>query len=243
MDGKQKDYAYSTLKAHWVVLNGAFKYAIYPTKYINDNPMIYVVRKKINRNLETFLDVEESSTIKTLEQDIFNKILELNKDTIYYLSLMIAYHTGARPGEICGISWDDVNLNSKTIRINKSMFYNAEKKRWELGKTKNGKPRTFDFGDTLYQLLKAEQKKQLADKLYYGTHYKNIFYDVVKEEGLSHIILTNESNHTTSIDFVCKKKDGDILTNQTLKYLVKRTKNSLGIDFHFHMIRPHMLLF
>lgn len=59
----------------------------------------------------------------------------------------------------------------------------------------------------------------------------------MNEDEINHIVLTESNHKTTPIDFVCKKKDGDVFTNQTLKYMVKKTKKSLGIDFHFHMLR------
>ena len=36
---------------------------------------------------------------------------------------------------------------------------------------------------------------------------------------------------------LCRKDDGEILTNQTLKYLAKKVKTQLNINFNFHMLR------
>lgn len=238
IDEKQKKYAESTLKAHLVVLNGAFRYAVYPKKYIKDNPMLYVTKKKINRNLDTFLDIEEDSNIKVITQDEYNKILEYCTGSIYYLPIIIGYHTGCRAGEICGLTWNDIDFKDKTLRINKSMFYNVEKKRWELGKTKGGKPRTIDIGDTLINILKDERKRQMTQKLNYGEHYKKIFYNLIEEDGMKHIVLSEEeSAEAVYMDFICRKEDNSLFTNQTTKYCARRIVRDLKIDFNFHMLR------
>lgn len=238
IDAKQKEYAASTLKSHLVVLNGAFKYAVYPKKYIKDNPMLYVTKKKINRNLDTFLDIEDDSKIKILTQDEYNKILDYCKGTIYYIPVIIGYHTGCRAGEVCGLTWNDIDLNQKTLRINKSMFYNVERKRWELGKTKGGKPRTIDIGDTLIDILKQERRRQKSQSLYYGEHYQKYYYDLIEEDGMRHIVITTEeSPESVPLDFVCQKEDNSLFTNQTTKYCAKRIVRDLNIDFNFHMLR------
>lgn len=238
VDEKQKKYAASTLKSHFVVLNGAFRYAVYPKNYIKTNPMLNVTKKKINRNIDTFLDLVEDIDTKIITSEQYNQLLELNMNTMYYLPIAIAYHTGLRAGEVCGLTWEDIDFSDMTIRVNKSMFYNTELKQWELGKPKGGKPRTVDFGETLLKLLKAERKKQLQMKMLLGESYLTIYYILEDVDSQKHIVLCNErKDDATLIEFVCRKDDGDILTNQTLKYLAKKVTNKLKFNFNFHMLR------
>ena len=37
------------------------------------------------------------------------------------LCIMIALYTGVRIGELCGLKWSDVDLNAKTIRIERTV--------------------------------------------------------------------------------------------------------------------------
>ena len=37
------------------------------------------------------------------------------KDTSSFIPLQIAYHTGMRPGEVFGLTWDDIDFVNKTI--------------------------------------------------------------------------------------------------------------------------------
>lgn len=55
VDDKSKKYAKSTMKSHFVVLNGMFKYAVYPKNYIESSPMLYVSKKKIKKIWIPFL--------------------------------------------------------------------------------------------------------------------------------------------------------------------------------------------
>lgn len=238
VDEKQKKYSSSTLKSHFVVLNGAFRYAVYPKHYIKSNPMLNVTKKKINRNIDTFLDLVDDADTKIITSEQYNQLLELNKSTMYYLPIAIAYHTGLRAGEVCGLTWEDIDFSDMTIRVNKSMFYNTELKQWELGKPKGGKIRTVDFGDTLLKLLKEERKKQLQMKMLLGDSYLTVYYNIDEVDKQKHIVLCSEKKDgSTLIEFVCRKDDGNILTNQTLKYLAKKVTNKLKFDFNFHMLR------
>lgn len=238
IDEKSKRYAASTMKAHFVVLSGTFKYAVYPKNYIRESPMLYVMRKKINKNIDTFLDIEEESKIEILNTEEMKKVFEATKNTIYYLPVMIAFHTGMRAGEICALMWNDINFKEKTIRVNKSMFYNTELKTWELGMPKGGKARIIEVGDTLLTLMKQVKKEQLQKKLQFGDDYKNVYYQRVTVDSRDHIQLTDiRSDNTVPAEFVCEKDNGDAFTNQTVKCGVKMIKKETGLPFYFHMIR------
>ena len=56
---------------------------------------------------------------------------------------------------------------------------------------------------------------------------KNKYYYVEEIDGIKHIKMiddTKKTENSTPIDFVCKKDGGELFTNQTVKYLVKKTK-------------------
>ena len=238
IDEKSKKYAKSTIKSHLVVLNGMFKYAVYPKHYIESSPMLYVRKKNVNKNLDTFLDIDEEGKMDILDSDSMKKILETTKDTIYYLPIMIAYHTGMRIGEICSLSWNNINLNDRSITVNKSMFYNTELKQWELGKPKGGISRTIDFGNSLAAILRQAKKEQQKNRIFFGENYINNYYNQIEVDGMMHIQLTEDiSDKSIPIDLVCSKQDGSLFTNQTAKYGSKMIKKKTGIPFYFHMLR------
>jgi len=249
IDEKSKKLAPSTMKAHFVVLNKAFKYAVYPKKYIRDNPMIYVEKRTINKELDTF--EEEKEILPVLTPNEFKKIENVLKGTPYLLPNQIGFHTGMRQGEIAGLTWEDVNLKEGIITVNKSMFYNTELKQWELGKTKNGKTRYIAIGDTLKTILEAAKKARLEDRMKYGQHYIYTFLERYTVDNQTHtriITATREEvennkekySKLRQVIFVCTKENGDLVTNQTIKsgskYLKKQLPELEG-KYKFHMLR------
>lgn len=139
----------STMKSHFVVLNKSFAYAVYPMGYIKESPMHYVKRPKIAKDELLDLMTSESEQVKTITLDEYNQILSCLKNNYVKLVFQIGFYTGARLGEICALTWEDIDLNNQKITIKKNLFYNGETKSWELGKTKNGKIRIVDISNQL----------------------------------------------------------------------------------------------
>lgn len=237
IDEKSLALSPSTMKAHFVVLNKSFKYAVYPKKYIKDSPMIYVEKRTIKKDLDTF-EEEEEQQMKVLTLEEFKKIENVLSGTPYLLPTQIAYHTGMRQGEIAGLTWDDIDLNNKVITIKKSMFYNTELKQWELGKTKSGKSRKIRIGETLESILKASRKEILENRMKYGPVYHYTFIEKYSVNEMKHtrIIIDTKENVEKDINkyanmnqviFVCGRLNGELITNQSIKYSSKMLKKKL----------------
>jgi integrase len=63
-------------------------------------------------------------SVWTREQwDIF---LEANKESRFYPFYLIALNTGMRPGEVLALSWDQINLKQKFIRVDRTVVYTKE---------------------------------------------------------------------------------------------------------------------
>ena len=67
--------------------------------------------------------------------------------------LAIAYFTGLRLGEVCGLTWQDINLEEQYLTVRRSIRYNGARHKTEIGPTKRKKVRIVDFGDTLTEML------------------------------------------------------------------------------------------
>lgn len=93
-----------------IVLNSIIKYAItmdYPcratkplTPIKHTDKKIRVLSKKEQSQLESYMD-------ENLDRDA--------------LPVMLALYTGIRLGEACALTWKDIDFDSRTIRINKSL--------------------------------------------------------------------------------------------------------------------------
>ena len=76
----------------------------------------------------------------------------------------IAYYTGLRIGEVCGLTWQDINLEEQYLTVRRSMRYNGTRHTTEVGTTKRSKVRTVDFCDTLAAILRAARTEQRKNR-------------------------------------------------------------------------------
>lgn len=55
-----------------------------------------------------------------------------------YVPLLLLYHTGMRIGEVCGLTWDNVDLNKGVISLNRQIVYlSSQGKCFTTPKTKS----------------------------------------------------------------------------------------------------------
>ena len=204
------------------VLQRAFRYAVFPKKYITFNPMQYVVIRRPTQQVDLFgTGDEDVSQTKTITHEQFQKITEYlkKKKTSSLLAIQISYYAGLRIGEVAGLSWNDVNLEEQHLTIRRSLNRNSTRHKLELGATKSNKVRIVDFGDTLAEILRKAKKEQLKQRLQYGELYKRNYY---KE-----------------ISLVCVRKDGMYLGTDALSNMCRSiAKHVEGLEhFHFHLLR------
>lgn len=78
--------------------------------------------------------------------------------------MQISYHTGMRAGEVCGLTWDDVDFENQCIYVKHSMYYDSNTKCRELKTPKNGKSRIIDFGDSLHKIFQKAKNEMIIAK-------------------------------------------------------------------------------
>lgn len=114
------------------VLKSAFACAV-TSDIILKNPLSSVKRIKNNeKKIEAF-------TMK--EQRIIEEAVASSKSINLY-GIVICLYTGLRIGELLGLTWDDINFRSKTIRVSKTLYQaKNEEGRWvnymDTPKTRN----------------------------------------------------------------------------------------------------------
>lgn len=199
-------FAKNTLSNFYGVLSGALKMAVYPYKLIKENPMTYVTMPKYN-NINN-----DKDDLKILSLENFKEIINrFPEGSNFYIPLQIAFNTGMRAAEVCGLTWDCIDLKNNTITIKKIIIYKNKEWIFETPKTKSSY-RTILIGNTLVNILKHHKKYQIKNKLKYGKHY-------------------------TLSNFVCTKENGELVTTNSLKYLSRVVNYELQIPFNFHSLR------
>ena len=81
-----------------------------------------------------------------------------------------------RTGEVFALTWDDIDLKNRIIKVNKTTYPKdkEENSRWYLGTTKtSGSNREVYICDTLYKIFSDYKEIQTKYKKNYGKKYKS----------------------------------------------------------------------
>ena len=245
--GFSKEFLHNILK----VLKGTFSYAE-EIEYIKKNPASKVKMPRYELN-------EEGDPAHIFTKEEIDMILNRFKDgnhCIYY-AFLTAYYTGLRVSEVFGLTWNDIDLENKTLTVRRNIV-----KKNQNGGTKNrhisGKSvtvwyfgpcktptsyRTIDIGDTLVKILKDYKDEQEQNKIDYGeTYMKHYKKEVLNPH--TNKIETKIVNAYAEIDvalpevnLVFLKDNGVFEGTDTCKYPFKVIHYELGIDCRFHDFR------
>ena len=221
-DGKvRKGYSKDYIHSFSAVLQQAFRFAVFPKQLITFNPMQYIKLKKQAEDVDLFSDDEVEEGIQPISHEDYERLIEYLKvkNPPAILPIQIAYYAGLRIGEVCGLTWQDINLEEQCLTIKRSIRYDGTKHKNIIGPTKRKKVRIVDFGNTLTEILKTVRKEQLKSRMQYGEFYHRNFY---KE-----------------ISFVCLRPDGCLELPSTLSIACRSVVKRLdGFEnFHFHQLR------
>ena len=230
------------------VLQGAFRFAVFPKRLISFNPMQYVVWRGKKEEYELFSQEDgDTPAVPILTHEQFQALEDFlkKKDNPALLPIQIAYYTGLRIGEVCALTWQDVNLDEQYLTVRRSIRYNGARHKTEIGATKRKKVRTVDFCDTLAAILRKAKKEQIGNRLRYGELYSLNYYTEVTEKDRAYYEVytlprtAEVPEGYRELSFVCLRPDGAIETPSTVSIMCRQAKKKVaGLeDFHFHMLR------
>ncbi len=139
------------------VMKGTFREATDVYGFIRYNPSLTLKLPKI----------EDSSDFEKhlYTQDEIDKILTRFKDDdVFTCAFITSCFTGMRPGELCALTWEDVDFENKVINVRHSVFDKKknENGRWYIGttKTKSGE-RQIHISPTLMKSLVNFKNRQM----------------------------------------------------------------------------------
>ena len=244
-----KGYSIDYVRAFSAVLQQSFRFAVFPKQYITFNPMQYVVMRHKADAPELFTENEDADkgNVKPLSHEMFQKLLQQLKkrsgDAI--LPVQIAYFTGLRLREVCGLTWQDIDLDGQCLTVRRSVRYIGARHRTEIGPTKRNKVRIVDFGDTLADILRKAKKEQNKNRFRYGALYHRNFYREVREKNRVHYeyyclgMAEETPEDYTEIAFVCLREDGCLELPATVESACRTAAKKVPEleGFHFHTLR------
>lgn len=151
-DGKPKGLAPRTVSRIHSIVSHALNTA-YEQGKIAKNPMDGVVPPRIPKPNPVGWDEEEAAAFLREARRQNNR---------YYPLFLLAISIGARPGEILGLKWENVNLHKGYIIIDKSLA--AAGPAAKTGQVKTDDSRRFVYlPDNVVEELKAHRRRQMEE--------------------------------------------------------------------------------
>lgn len=249
-DLKLRGYSKSHIMGILTTFSSALDYAVEPLHYINQNPMKMVRLPKVERK-------PRQRIILTLDE--WEQIRQRFQETRFYIPLMIGFYTGLRISEAFALTWDDIDLENRTLTVNKQVIkrnFGAEVRKvvekkgkkemrssWYFTSPKTeGSNRTIPFGQALYEALKAEKLAQQKNELKYGEYYTiHVLKKEVDEKGndMFRIVPLQKcvGYDLPRTRLICVAENGQFTSTDSFKYASRIIHHELKIGFDYHSLR------
>ena len=145
------DYAGSTIRQTYITMGTMFK-AAKMNDLITKHPMDGVRYTK---------PVRAPDDIHFLTRDEQIRFLEVAKRSHNYNQYALILETGLRTGEMIGLTWDAIDLQNRTLTVNKTLEYRHKQHFWRAGPPKTQQSyRTIPLTDRAYEILKEIKDKR-----------------------------------------------------------------------------------
>lgn len=173
--------------------------------YISSNPVTLTkLPKQVQREIRPLTDSEIDYILSGLKNDVFSDLIRT------------ALFTGMREGEICGLSWNDIDFVNGTVTVRQQLVQSKETGDYSISTTKNDKIRVLHPASYVMDILRARQNTQNKDR----------------QASEKYSLWDNKWN------LVFTYEDGSNLPLSTVRGRFKRTLKKAGItDVRFHDLR------
>lgn len=254
-DLADQGYSKNTVSSVRGILTSCFDWAEM-SKLIAQSP---AYRLKLPKNPKTKARTDKHVYIKQEQMDKIWK--RFPEGTTSHLPMMIAYHCGLRLGEVYALCWEDIDLDAKTLTINRQVQWYQDKSRssedkkvsngskskgggyWYFTTPKYDSYRTIEIDEQLSALLQREKRKQIKAEPYYDDRYVRYYADEplnfsapYDDDPLINPIRTSQNEN--EIHFVCRRESGEYITPRTMQHTSSVIHNQLEFpEFDFHSLR------
>lgn len=206
------------------VLTNALKYAVEPMGYLQHAPIDGV--KLPSRRVRPPVPPRTRPREPITPAD-WTQIKELLSNRSGYLAFVIGYHTGMRVGEVLGLSWEDIDFDSRTLHVRHQQqhFEHA----LFITEPKFESMRKISMDDALISELVAEKQYQQRAALL-DEQYPQYTYDASGKLSIG--------GDGTPFDPVCRQPTGAILRYDSVLRRVSHVRKTLNLpNFDFHTLR------
>lgn len=114
----QKTSTKEALRNYQKVIKSSLRDATYYFGFIKNNPASDL---QIPRALSFEVKKNDITHIYSKEE-IERILIRFNKNKTFIYSFLTACYTGMKTGEVFALTWDDVDFENRTIRVNKTVY-------------------------------------------------------------------------------------------------------------------------
>lgn len=163
--------------------------------YLKTNPADRVTLPRVEKKeINPLNDSQVAAFFKAAENDEY-----------CYLLRLIPF-TGLREAEAMGLTWDCVDFDAGTLKINKQLVKRPNAAGgFTLAETKNSKIRVIKPAPTVMQLLKARQKQQIVQRMQAGELWTGWQTEKERKTALVFTTLTGGNLSPQTVYNHCKK--------------------------------------
>lgn len=245
---KVQGFARSTAFNIFCCLSGALKYAVEPLQHIEYNPCDRVRFPKYENGRQELHVYLDNDTMRK----IFERFPEGNP---FHIPIMIGYYTGLRISECFGLTWDDIDLEARTLTVNKQIvkrnFGNDVRNKADRGRKTSEwyfqspktdtSIRTIKFGESLARCLERARIQSSKNRLGLGKYYLRQYLRPEQDEKggeILHIVTIPQGiADLPAADLVCVRENGSMLSPDSFKYVCRVVHHDLGLAFNYHSLR------
>lgn len=161
---------------------------------------------------------------------------------VFICALLTACYTGMRTGEVFALTWNDIDLDNRIIKVNKTVYAKdkEENGRWYLGTTKTiGSSREVYICDTLYSFLLKYKVLQNNYKKEFDKNYKYYTLEEVENKygKLVEYKIIKDNSKRNRVEMVFTRKDGTYSGTDIIRYPFRIIHHELGIQCRFYDLR------
>lgn len=156
LNNMMEQYAGSTIRQTYITMGTMFRSAV-----IND-----VICKHPMDGVRYTKPVKAASDHRVLSVEEQRKFLEAAKSSHNYYQYALILETGLRTGEMIGLTWDAVDLDNRTLTVNKALEFRHKQQTWRAGPPKTQTSyRTIPLTNRAYTLLTELRELRKTQKM------------------------------------------------------------------------------
>ena len=214
-------YVESFLKMFYLILGQAYSRNyihadMYSKLCLNKSSRIKMPKRKLNED-------DEVVTFTTKE---IKQLDEYFKGTNAETAYMLGKYCGLRISECYGLTWDDIDFESHSIKISRQMQYVDGVVALVPPKTRNA-IRTLYMSQCLYDYLHELYHHNVEDTIKKSR--------VRKQKAI--LLPTNDNKFISSLSLINTLPNGKIQTVNSMKFHTKKISATLDISFKYHYLR------